>query len=32
MLHRPSLDGPGPRELRNDGVGAGCQLPLGGKL
>ena len=22
---RPSLDGPGPRELRNDGVGADCQ-------
>ena len=22
---RPSLDGPGPSELRNDGVGAGCQ-------
>jgi len=25
---RPSLDGPGPRELRNDGVGAGYQLPV----
>ena len=23
---RPSLEGPGPRELRNDGVGADCQL------
>jgi hypothetical protein len=29
---RPSLDGPGPRELRNDGVGAKCQVSLCGKL